>query len=480
MLEILYIVVMTLFLFGITIFVHEWGHFIVAKKCGLQVDAFSIGMGPALWKKEIDGIVYKIGAFPIGGYVSLPQLDPEGMEKMQGDNNETDRAILPDVSPWKKIAVAAAGPFCNIIFALILGLIVFLGPDNAMTDEDGVFIAAVDETSDAYKAGLRAGDEIRTANKTAVKSWYDTRVESLLGSGNGRAVAFTVYNETDGERNLSLTVNPPETAEVLISGVREAHPCKIMEVVEDGPAEAAGLKPDDLITHINGTVLEGSGHFIDLVQENGDQEIMLTLMRDDKTVKMPITPKFNEEYGQVMIGIQFSGSLSMPWTLSGNPIEQVKTDASSIFRLLKALTTKGEAKQAAGGLGGPVAIFTMITIALKMGIINAIGLIRFININLAVLNLLPLPVLDGGHICFALWEGITKRKVHPKVVTSLVNIFAVLLISAMLFLSWRDVDRNWNVSRFFKKAPTEQQIEEPVPAEAAPAAVPAETPQPDE
>ncbi|MEN8255147.1 MAG: site-2 protease family protein, partial [Verrucomicrobiota bacterium] len=116
MLEILYIVVMMLFLFGITIFAHEWGHFIVAKKCGLVIEKFSIGMGPSLWQKEIDGIVYKIGAFPIGGYVSLPQLDPEGMEKMQG-GNENDRKKLPDVSPWKKIAVAVAGPLCNIVFA---------------------------------------------------------------------------------------------------------------------------------------------------------------------------------------------------------------------------------------------------------------------------------------------------------------------------------------------------------------------------
>ena len=96
MLEIIYIIVMMLFLFGITIFVHEWGHFIVAKKCGLVIEAFSIGMGPALWKKEIDGIVYKIGAFPIGGYVSLPQLDPEGMEKVffvSGGSEAVESAI---------------------------------------------------------------------------------------------------------------------------------------------------------------------------------------------------------------------------------------------------------------------------------------------------------------------------------------------------------------------------------------------------
>jgi regulator of sigma E protease len=462
MLEILYIIVMMLFLFGITIFVHEWGHFIVARKCGLVVEAFSIGMGPALWKKEVDGIVYKIGAFPIGGYVSLPQLDPAGMEKIQGDNDEGDRNTMPDVSPWKKIAVAVAGPFCNIVFALLLAGIVSLAPEGSLIDEDGVHVADVEETSKAYSAGMRIGDEIIAVNGNPIKSWYDARVESLLGSGKEKPVEFTVNNSIDGERKLLLSVNPPEDSETLIDGVYEAHACLVQSIVPESPAEAAGLMADDLIINVNGTIVQGTGHFIELIQENGDLEIPLTLERNGEFKVLRITPQYDEENDRVMIGIYFAGALSMPWTLTGNPIEQVKSDASSIFRLLKALTTPSESKQAAGGLGGPVAIFTMIWVALKMGIINALGLIRFININLAVLNLLPLPVLDGGHICFALWEGITRRKVHPNVVATLVNIFAILLISAMLFLSWRDVDRNWNISRFFKKAPVEQ-VE--VPAE---------------
>lgn len=459
MLEIIYIVFMMIFLFGITIFVHEWGHFIVARKCGLVVEAFSIGMGPAIWKKEVDGIVYKIGAFPIGGYVSLPQLDPEGMEKMQGDNKEGDRATMPDVSPWKKIAVAVAGPLCNIIFAFILATIVSLAPADALIDEEGVFVADVEENSAAYEAGLRAGDEIKAISGNPIKTWYEAKVESLLGSGDDKQVEFTIANATDGERNIMLSVNNPEKDPDLIDGVFEAHPCQIMQTTEGSPAEAAGLKSDDLITHVDGVVLQGSGHFIELVQASGDKEIILSLERNGEVMERAVTPKYNEEYDVVMIGIQFSGALSMPWALSGNPYEQVKSDASSIFRLLKALTTKGEAKQAASGLGGPVAIFTMIWWALKMGIINALGLIRFININLAVLNLLPLPVLDGGHICFALWEGITKRKVHPKVVASLVNAFAILLIGAMIFLSWRDADRNWGISKLFSKdKPAAEQV----------------------
>ncbi|MCF7848765.1 MAG: RIP metalloprotease RseP, partial [Kiritimatiellales bacterium] len=381
-----------------------------------------------------------------------------GMEKMQGDN-ANDRQALPDVSPWKKIAVALAGPLCNIILALVIAIIVYFAPEDGITDENGVYIAQVEETSGAYAAGLRAGDEIKAINGNPVKSWYETRVECLLGANDDEQVDLTVQNAVDGERTVRVSVNAPENSNDLIVGVFQAVPCLINQIVPGSPAEQAGLMADDIIYSIDNTMVIGTAHFIEIVQKNPDKEIPLIIRRNDKTITLPITPKYDSEHDQVMIGIHFGGTMSMPWTLSGTPIEQVKTDASSIFRLLKALTTKGEAKKAAGGLGGPVAIFTMIWFALKMGIFNALGLIRFININLAVLNLLPLPVLDGGHIVFSLWEGITRRKVHPKVVGTLVNIFAVLLIGAMIMLSWRDADRNWNISRIFnvfKKAPVEQ------------------------
>ncbi|HEY5621976.1 MAG TPA: RIP metalloprotease RseP [Pontiella sp.] len=458
MLEILYIVIMMLFLFGITIFVHEWGHFIVAKKCGLVIEAFSIGMGPALWKKEIDGIVYKIGAFPIGGYVSLPQLDPEGMEKVQGDNNETDRKTLPDVSPWKKIAVAVAGPLCNIIFAIFLALIV----STSDQPESLALIGTVQEGSVAYEKGLRPADQIIAVNGNRVKTWYDAQVEALLVGGDFE-VTLTVLSGSQ-TREIQIQANNPEDGDFLLDGISEAIPCVLGRVTPGSPAEAAGIQPDDIVKVFNGTPVIDWNHFTELVQAAPDQTVSMTVLRNDELVDLTVTPKYDEGMDRTLIGVKLGGSMSMPWTLTGNPIEQVKSDASSIFRLLKALTTKGEAKQAAGGLGGPVAIFTMIWFALKMGIINALGLIRFININLAVLNLLPLPVLDGGHICFALWEGITRRKVHPKVVSTLVNIFAILLISAMVVLSWRDADRNWGISRIFdgfKKAPAAEQVEIP-------------------
>ena len=122
-----YTVLAALFLFGITVFVHEFGHFIVARRCGLVVKTFSIGFGRAVFKWERDGVLYKIGWIPFGGYVALPQLDPEGMEKIQGD--ETTGAY-PDVSPWEKIAVAVSGPLGNIVLAILLALAIWLIPGN--------------------------------------------------------------------------------------------------------------------------------------------------------------------------------------------------------------------------------------------------------------------------------------------------------------------------------------------------------------
>ncbi|MBT8041828.1 MAG: RIP metalloprotease RseP [Pontiella sp.] len=408
MLEILYIVVMMLFLFGVTIFVHEWGHFIAARKCGLVIEAFSIGMGPALWKKEIDGIVYKIGAFPIGGYVSLPQLDPEGMEKVQGDNNEADRKTLPDVSPWKKIVVAVAGPLCNIVFAFILALIV----SAADQPESLALIGTVEEDSAAYEKGLRPADQIIAVNGNPVKTWYDAQVEALLVGGDFE-VTLTVLsgNKT---HDIQIQANNPEDGDFLLDGISEAIPCVLGRVTPGSPAEAAGIQPDDIVKIFNSIPVIDWNHFTELVQTAPDQTVTMTVMRNDELVDLTVPPKYDESMDRTLIGVKLGGSMSMPWTLTGSPIEQIKSDSSSIFRLLKALTTKGEAKQAAGGLGGPVAIFTMIWFALKMGIINALGLIRFININLAVLNLLPLPVLDGGHICFALWEGVRAARCTPR------------------------------------------------------------------
>jgi regulator of sigma E protease len=435
-----YTVFAALFLFGITVFVHEFGHFIVARRCGLVVKTFSIGFGRAVVKWEKDGIIYKIGWIPFGGYVSLPQLDPEGMEKIQGDEMQE---VYPEVSPWKKIAVAVSGPLGNIVLAVILAVAIWLIPGNEAGTQIRPIIGSIETNCAAYAAGLRQGDEIVAVNGTAVKNWYDFTVETLLKNNDTAELGLS------NGRTLTVPVVKIETGERIIEEIEPAIPCLFGAVTKESPADIAGVKSGDTALTFNGVTVLGWEHFTELVQaaEPGIPAA-LTVERKGETLQLSIVPAYNKEYDRIMVGVQLGGS-GLPWMLYKNPLDQIKYDALAIVRVLKALVTPAEAKQAAGGLGGPIAIFTILTMSIKMGLLNTLGLIRFLNINLAVLNLLPIPVLDGGHIVFALWHGITRRKVNVKIQTVLINFFAVLLIGAMLVLSFNDIDRKFQIKKFF-------------------------------
>ena len=472
MLTIILSIIAMLFLFGITVFVHEFGHFIVARKCGLVVETFSIGMGPALWKKEIGGITYKIGAFPIGGYVSLPQLDPEGMEKMQGEN-ENDRNELPEVSPWKKIAVAVAGPVFNIVFGIFLAWVVYLSSSNLPTLEEQLpMVGAVDESSEAYAQGLRAGDVITQVNGTSVKTWIEFVVEGMLKSGDAMQIDLTV-NNSEGSRTMTLkTMDPEENNGDLIDGVAQAIPCLLGAVNQNSPAEKAQLKANDIVTEFNGQTVRDWIHFTDLVQTAPDEPVKIAVKRKGERFETTITPEYSEQYKRVMVGVGL-GNFRM------KPMDQIKQDGFMVFRVLKGLMTPKESGKVAGSIQGPVGIFKLLWSMIQIGFVAAISFTRMININLAILNLLPIPVLDGGHICFATWEGVTRRKVPAKLVSTLVQIFASILIILMIFLSLRDT----GLFRRLKHekdtdAPKVESVQTDATATNAPTEVPA-VPQPE-
>ncbi len=450
-----YTVFAALFLFGVTVFVHEFGHFIVARRCGLVVKTFSIGFGRAIFKWEKDGILYKIGWIPFGGYVALPQLDPEGMEKIQGDASAEK---YPEVSPWQKIAVAVSGPLGNIVLAVLLALAIWLIPGDDAGTQIRPIIGSIETNSAAYAAGLRQGDEITTVNGAAVKNWYDFTVETLLKNSN--TAALDIRN-AGIERQLNIPVVKGEEGVRTIEGIEPAIPCLFGAVTKGSPADRAGVKSGDKALTFNGMSVLGWEHFTGLVQKvEAGVPAALIVERKGATLELSIVPEYNKEYDRIMIGVQLGGS-GLPWMLYRNPVDQLKYDALAIVRVLKALVTPSEAKQAAGGLGGPIMIFTMLTMSIKMGLMNTLGLIRFLNVNLAVLNLLPIPVLDGGHIVFSLWHGITRRKVNVKVQAVLINICAVLLIGAMLILSFNDIDRKFQIKKFFGRLSGQtEQVEE--------------------
>lgn len=431
------VLILALLLFGFTVFIHELGHFLAARALGLKVLTFSIGFGKALVRWERAGIEYKIGWLPFGGYVALPQLDPEGMERIQGGEPQK----LPPVSPWKKIIVALAGPLGNVLLAVVLAWTIFLGSDQPILKDEVANVGMVDEASEAYQKGIRSGDIVISVNGTPVDSWTDFAVESVLGEKNG----FLEVELLSGGSNrfVTLPLADVEESGQVIDGVDPAIPCLLGVVDQDSAADRAGVEANDIVVEFDGIAINDWFQFVDVVQVAEAVETPMVVEREGERIELTITPVYNEEYERVMIGVRLG-------SFRERPSDQLKGDATMIFRVLQGLLNPKESGKVAKNLQGPVGIFGILMTAIQTGLWTTLGFLRLININLAILNLMPLPVLDGGHIIFSLWEGITRRKVNARLQMILIQAFALLLIGAMLVITFNDVDRKLNFSEFFR------------------------------
>ena len=353
-------IVACVLLFSFAIFIHEFGHFIVAKWLGLRVERFSIGFGPALWKKTIGEVEYRISAIPFGGYVSLPQLDPEGTKALEGGSAK-GASQIKEATPLVRIAVAFAGPFGNIVLAVILAFVLAAVP-GARFGEIPAEIGSVVPNGPAAKAGMLPGDRVTAVNGHAVRTWTEMQTE----------------------------------------------------------VQIAGLKAADFVV------------------ERGGTNVMLS-----------VTAERDEVSGACFILAlsTTNGVKAAAWMPSRNPLKQLAWDAGQIVRILKALVTPKEAKAAAKALGGPVMIAEGLYTQVRRNGWDALGFLRFLDVNLAILNLLPIPVLDGGLILFALFELLFRRKPPKKLTDGLSIAFMWLFLALMVTLVWRDVARSRRMHR---------------------------------
>ena len=363
---VLYIVACVL-LFALAILVHEFGHFIVALKLGLKVEAFSIGFGPALWKKTVNGVEYRISAVPLGGYVSLPDVDPEGTSKLEGKSKKeesanTEAKSAERIPPWKEILVAVAGPAMNIVLAVVLAFLLAAIP-SARFGELPAIIGNVIEEGPAARGGLLPGDQVLSVAGHPVNTWTEMQTEVQIAGG--KAVEFRVKGEGE-ERLLTIT---PEKHEVT-----GAYFIKALS-----------------ITNTTGAVA---------------------------------------------------------WMPSRNPLKQLAWDAGSIFRVLKGLVSPKEAKATAGALGGPVMIAEGIYASLRRSPWDGLGFLRFLNVNLAILNLLPIPVLDGGLILFSFLALVFRRRVPDVIVKYASMTFMYLLLTLMGVLILKDAWRSYRIHTY--------------------------------
>lgn len=423
-------ILIVILLFGGTVFIHELGHFLTALWFGLRIDAFAVGMGPALWQREHKGIIYKICALPIGGYVALPQLDITGSAF---ENEDAKAGRLEPVAPWKRIVIAAAGPFMNVVAALILCTIVYIAGRPSDEGAGPPIVEHVAPDSPAHDAGLRDGDRLLSVNDDRLHFWADFRIAAMLNkqmdlkvARDGKLIHLrNVTTQPDRLGNLHLPGIMPQGEDVAFVSIGRVFP--------DSAASEAGLRKGDRLVSINGIPIDSPNIFRRQVQAAEGAPVDLTIRRNGKERRVELTAEWDKELEAHLIGI-YMNAMTHP-----NPFTQIRYFQGSIFRTLKAFVRPKEAPRAAQGVGGPVMILGGMHAQVRYHPMQALWFTALINVNLAIINLLPLVILDGGHIMVALFEMITGRKPYRGLIIGAANIMVVVLLVLMVWLSVRDV-----------------------------------------
>ena len=456
----IYVIATVLLLFGAAIFVHEWGHYFVARMCGMKVEEFAIGFGKILWKKEKDGILYTVRMIPAGGFVKLPQMLTS--EAIEGKSEEEDAEPLPEISPWAKIAVAVAGPIMNIVFAVVLATVIyFVGLPEMITPP---VVGNLSKESTEYALGIREGDIVTKIDDQAIPSWEEAYKLTALSLTNRFAVTFL----RDRDEFTHVLTATPVSDEIPIKtlDLPSKFPPIVGRVLDGQAANEAGLKADDKIVSLGGIPIGGQGQLIDELQKNGGKATEIVVRRDGKEVSLPITPRMIED--KVMIGVQFGRGprVYIERHPGPTPWENISEVGSLMWRTLYALFHKAETGVGVSDLSGPVGILAMLGAMVKTDYRLALNFLVLLNVNLAILNMLPIPVLDGGHTVMGFIEGIFRRKIPVIIQTVLTYIFAILLILLMLYVTFHDVVMRRGIFVDMFNSDTEVQA----PADPAPAA----------
>lgn len=438
------LIVYALLLLGILIFVHELGHFIIAKILGVKVLKFSLGFGPKILGKTFGETEYRIAAIPLGGYVKMLGENP-GEELAE---SEKHRAFNYQ-SVWKRFTIVFFGPLFNISFATIIFFLIFMKGVPVPSPEIGKIVA----DSPASIAGLVTGDRVITINGTDVRDWND--IETAIRESSGKTLLFTVQRDKD---HLRVSVTPSldedknifgEKTEVWTIGASPLLYAHIGDVMSGTPADEAGLMKGDIVMEIEGTPLHTWQDMTEIIHNNPDQPLSFTIQRNGELIDLVITPeKKTVQYGGLeektvgLIGIKPVGHnvIKRYPLFEALSLGVKRTYELTAFTLL-TIVKLFQRVLPADTIGGPILIVQMAGQQASKGALDFFFFMAIISINLGVLNLLPIPILDGGHLLFLGIEAVRRKPLSEQVMVFAQKIGLALILTLLVFVFYNDIVR---------------------------------------
>jgi regulator of sigma E protease len=427
----LYTLLSFAFALGVIIVVHEAGHLLVAKAFGVRVMTFSVGFGKRLWGFKRGETEYRVSAVPLGGYVRLGGESPEEVDP-------TDPREFLNKPRWQRILVYLAGPAANILLAIVVFAVVFMVGIEVMSFPDmPPIVGGVEASSSAAQAGLRRGDRVLTAKGEKIDNWQDLLLV-VMGSPE-QPVALTFQR---GQQTLQATVTPKRVPRYDVGDLAGMIPSvrpQVIEIVRGQPAEAAGFHPGDEIRAVDGRPVIDSQAFVDAISPRAGQPVGVQVLRDGRPLTLTVVPR--DDHGSGRIGVKigfyqrfgFSRAFVEGARYSGQTVEQ-------IFQILGKLFKRQIAAQ--GALAGPLEIAKQSGEAARLGFKYLLQLMGFISISIAVMNLMPIPILDGGQIFILAVEGVIRRDLSLRLKEIVSQVGFVMILLLMFVVIYFDVMKN--------------------------------------
>lgn len=415
--------------FAILVFIHEFGHFFMAKLAGVRVEVFSFGYGRRLFGFKRKGTDYRVSLIPMGGYV---RLLGEGMFERREDLSPGDFMAK---KRWQRVLILAMGSIMNILLAFLLVAIINMAGVNSpeYLDEPPI-VGWIEPGSPAEKAGLKVGDVVLSISGRRVKTWTD--VEIAIGTKPEKLLFLEVEREGD-KLTLALKTEQRTRYGMGYAGFMARSLTQIRMVTPNSPAEKGGLKPGDVILAVNGEPVYFF-EFVKVIEANPEKELDFFVQRGEEKLHLKITPRREGNVGKIGI-LQEPKSVIKKYGFLAAVARSIKENVKNVFLVIHFIADLFTGEASTRQLGGPLEIASFSYAAMRLGFLAMINWIALISLQLGIINLFPIPVFDGGQIFVLLIEGIIRRDLSPRLRQVWMQIGFVIFIALVAFIILNDI-----------------------------------------